>query len=175
MRVLVLPLVGLVLALSACGSDGEESAPKAGASSAQPSKASTFDVKGLVLLSDEDMTMPAFDEVLDPCDFDAVCSFPAGEPCEAGSEGYGDIAEGASVAVLDDSGKAIGLGSLGPGGSKAKDDVWEDNGNYPPCMFGFTVSDVPEGGSIYAVQVGNRSPVRFTRADASGLILSIGD
>lgn len=93
----------------------------------------------------------------------------AGDDCTA-VDGYGDIASGAEVDIVDGAGKVLAIGNLGDG--KVTSDTYG-------CQFDFTVPDVPMGGSIYGVKVGNgnRGIVHFSKAQmfgGGGPALSLG-
>lgn len=78
--------------------------------------------------------------------------------------GYLDIREGAQVTVTDEHDVVIALGSLDPGHTlDAK------------CIFGFTVTGVPEGKHFYSVEVAHRGALQYTR-DGVGkeLALTLG-
>jgi hypothetical protein len=83
-----------------------------------------------------------------------------------GTNGYDDIQEGAGVVVYNADGKKIGLGRLDAGEPGAYANV--------QCSFDFTVSDVPESGSIYSVEVASRGEVSFDRDQADDVELSLG-
>jgi len=86
-------------------------------------------------------------------------------------DGYGDIREGAQVTVKDAAGTVIALGRLDPGHTV------DSNGTFASkCIFGFTLTDVPEGKDFYLVEVSHRGELRYTRGDlASALTLTLGD
>ena len=76
-----------------------------------------------------------------------------GDPC-AGTEGYGDIAEGTAVVVRNASNKKVGLGQLGPGEREALTEIDRpDEAGW--CVFPLSVKDVPASGNIYSIEVGN--------------------
>lgn len=79
--------------------------------------------------------------------------------------GFSDLTKGADVKIRDSNGKVVGIGEL-KGGTR-----------FSParCKFDFTIDDVPEGDSIYSIEVAHRGEVPFKRADAESLSLSMGD
>jgi hypothetical protein len=80
-----------------------------------------------------------------------------------GSGGYDDISPGAQVTIKDSAGKVVAVGSLGDGVSSGG-----------ACTFNFTVSDVPGGSKIYAVEVSHRGDINFTRSEAEDVSLTLG-
>lgn len=105
------------------------------------SSASSFTLRGALSLTDP---VP-----LDP-DHTTGC---------AGSGGYDDIVEGASVTVYDASGAVVGTGALGAGKYASEDST-------APCVFRFAVAGVPAGAKFYQVEVSHRGKVNVTSAEA---------
>lgn len=68
--------------------------------------------------------------------------------------GYGDVEEGLQVTVGDNTGAALGVGELDAGEISAD-----------ACVFEFEVDDVPEGETIYELEVGSRGVLTYKRAD----------
>lgn len=114
-------------------------------SSSAGSKPKTFDAHGIVEVGGQGSTRD-------------------GQTCE-GSGGYGDMVPGGQVTIYNAAGEAIALGSLNEGTSL----------NFG-CVFDFDVSDVPaqDGSDIYSVEVTHRGQIKFTRAEASSLALTLG-
>lgn len=87
-----------------------------------------------------------------------------GDTC-AGAGGYSDLTEGADIVIRDSDGKKIAIGELGAGSIP-------DEG--AGCDFKFKVDDVPDAGGIYSIEVSHRGEVSFKKADADGLVLTVG-
>jgi len=87
-----------------------------------------------------------------------------GDGC-AGTGGYSDIAEGASVTIYDDSSKIVGTGHLG-------NSTMIGSGG---CEFDFSVQ-VPGGKPFYQVEVTHRGKVTYSADDvkAGNVELSLG-
>lgn len=81
-------------------------------------------------------------------------------PC-TGDGGYDDLHAGATVTVTDADGSVVALGSLGSGRLQS------DGSAFPPCVFPFTVSDVPAGFGFYGVEVSHRGSVPVTGEEAA--------
>lgn len=89
--------------------------------------------------------------------------------------GYDDIRTGAQVSVRDEASKVIALGRLDAGHVAEQFTEGALVGYAYKCVFGFTVADVPEGHSIYSVEVSHRGELQYARADLnSALALSLG-
>lgn len=73
----------------------------------------------------------------------------------SGSGGEGDIVQGATITVYDAGGKVVGSGSLGSGRYASDDSV-------APCVFRFSVPNVPGGSKFYQVEVSHRGKVTFS-------------
>lgn len=82
---------------------------------------------------------------------EASSRIDVGDPC-AGSGGYSDIRDGASVTVRDEDGTIIGTAALGGGiltGARV-------------CRFLFRVPELPAA-AFYAVEVSHRGEQRYSR------------
>ncbi|WP_435173278.1 hypothetical protein [Actinacidiphila sp. bgisy145] len=90
---------------------------------------------------------------------DATDLTPEATSC-AGTGGYDDIVEGASVTVYDAAGAVVAEGALGAG-SRAKAG-YDDS----PCRFAVTVPGVPAGSKFYSVEVSHRGKLTVSAADA---------
>lgn len=104
-----------------------------------------------------------------PQTFDVSGSIERRGACDSDYEEYfPDLREGAQVTVLNSGSEAVGLGDV--------DGSLSAPGGFGPCIYTFTVQDVPAGESdIYSLRIGSREPYQFTRAEASSLSLSLGD
>jgi hypothetical protein len=147
-RTIVVAL-GVAAFVSACGTSGSshQAAPESSASSSAVPL--TFNVGGSLALVGSRQHIGRY----------GACS---------GSGGYDDLANGAQVSILDNTGKTIGLGELENG----------SRGLGSECDWTFVVRDVPdtEGpDGIYSVEVTHRGKVSFKRSEASLVKLSIGD
>jgi hypothetical protein len=91
--------------------------------------------------------------------------------------GYSDIRSGAQVTVKDGAGAVIALGALDPGKTIANREFSDGTGYLATkCVFGFTVTGVPDGQQFYAVEVSHRGELRYTRSDLdTALTLTLGD
>lgn len=154
--------VVLVPALSGCGA-GDESDSGASPSSETSSStstpstaAATFNLSGTVTITDlggyyNQGNYPG-----------AFCT---------GDSGYEDIREGAQVVVRDADGTQVAVGELGPGsmtGNPRKDLT-------AGCAFPLMVFGVPDGSSIYSIEVSHRGELSYKRAELDGpLDLTIG-
>lgn len=87
----------------------------------------------------------------------------------AGQNGYEDITAGAQVVVQDNSDKTVGLGQLD--GGVMSDRVSSVDAQ---CVFAFSVSDVPAAGNIFSIEVAHRGQVKFKRANADSVSLTLG-
>ncbi|MFE5368191.1 hypothetical protein [Streptomyces mirabilis] len=76
-----------------------------------------------------------------------------------GSDGFGDIRQGAGVTVYDAEGKILGTGALGPGRYASEDST-------APCVFAVKVPGVPEGSKFYQVEISHRGKVTVSSAEA---------
>lgn len=88
------------------------------------------------------------------------------DDCSAGTGGYSDIREGASVVITDASGKKLAVGSLKEG---------KPYGESRLCTFGFSIEDIPGGEGPYSVEVGSRGEVAFTEDEADSIVISLGN
>lgn len=85
-----------------------------------------------------------------------------GSQC-VGDGGYSDIAPGAQVVVTDDTGKTVGVGSLGAGS-------WIGS----HCEWPFEV-EVPDGSAFYGVEVSHRGRVQYPADElAEPITLTLG-
>lgn len=91
-----------------------------------------------------------------------------GDECN-GRDGFADVRQGAQVAVTDAAGKVVGLGALGAGAGSAV-----GNNTVTRCVFTLAVTNIPDGGEIYGIQVAHRGVVNFRRMDAVGMTLDLG-
>lgn len=80
-----------------------------------------------------------------------------------GVDGYDDIDSGAQVVIRDGDGTKVAIGAL--------EDGYVQNGD---CIFLFFVTDVPEGGGVYSVEVAHRGEVAFSESEAGVLHLTLG-
>lgn len=80
-----------------------------------------------------------------------------------GDGGYGDISAGAAIIIRDAQGQQVGLGELMTG--REIDSV--------TCEFSFAVTDVPDGGDKYSIEVSDRGQVPFDREEASDVQISL--
>lgn len=93
------------------------------------------------------------------------------DTCPLSGGGFADIRHGTPVTVYDSSGKAVALGALGLEAPASK--IGEKTSR---CYFSFDVSGVPEGDSIYSIEIGHRGRVQFTREALRAVVdLKIGD
>lgn len=102
--------------------------------------------------------VPAAFELKGTISLDSKGSFSMAPKC-GGKDGYDDINPGATVVIYDSGDKVLATGSL-DGGKYAK------AGGSGPCVFPFTVKDVPGGEKFYQVQVSHRGKVPVEAADA---------
>jgi hypothetical protein len=72
--------------------------------------------------------------------------------------GYSDVGPGTSVTVEDETGRVVGVGTLGEGRL--------DYGSEAVCVFPFTVVGVPRA-AFYTVSVGRRGGLAFSFEDLS--------
>ncbi|MFF2536946.1 hypothetical protein [Streptomyces cyaneofuscatus] len=79
----------------------------------------------------------------------------AGDDGCAGTGGYDDIAEGASVTVYNGAGEIAATGSLGTATYAAG-----------ICLFDVSVDNVPKGEKFYQVEVSRRGKVQLTAKQA---------
>ncbi|WP_207083484.1 hypothetical protein [Nocardioides sp. S5] len=148
--------------LTGCASDNEPT----NASETQAAEPETFTVVGAIKVVDRD-----------GIDLNFMDDLNVGDECTT-NPGYGDIAAGAQVTVLDSKGEAVGVGSIGDG--ELTVDGFEmlgggsANGVTEGCKFPFKVEDIPEGGNIYSISVGMRPDYQFTRDEALSLTLVLG-
>ncbi|SDM80444.1 hypothetical protein [Allokutzneria albata] len=93
----------------------------------------------------------------------------SGTSC-AGTGGYSDIREGASVTVYDPQGAVIAIGQLDSSYSSATSTYTQ------PCTFSFAVSNVPGQHRFYQVEVSRRGKVTSERdaAKSGSVSLSLG-
>lgn len=82
-------------------------------------------------------------------------------------DGVTSTLPGAPVVVKDNSGKTVGLSSLGTGVYLADPGGALDSSN---CSFPFSVTDVPADAPFYTVEVANGVPVTFTKNDVAAPI-----
>jgi len=80
-----------------------------------------------------------------------------------GIDGYDDIDSGAQVVIRDGDGTKVAIGAL--------EDGYVQDGD---CIFLFFVTDVPEGGGVYSVEVSHRGEVAFSEDEAGVLHLTLG-
>jgi hypothetical protein len=90
--------------------------------------------------------------------------FSPSADCQANLDNT-DVRAGAQVVVRNADGKDVGLGQLGAGKF--------DNGS--SCLVPFEIDDVPTGSDIYSVEVAHRGEVKFSRADAGHLSITLGN
>jgi hypothetical protein len=80
--------------------------------------------------------------------------------------GFSDIAPGTQVTIKDASSKVLALGNLGAG--RVTELFGDDTvlpGSAYKCTFYFSVENVPEGESIYSIEVAHRGELRYSRVD----------
>lgn len=93
-----------------------------------------------------------------------------GKFCEGEwDKGYGDIVYGMQLTIVDSSGDAVALGSLGEGRAA---DPWHYGTR--ECVFPFEISGVPDSGTIYGITMGDRGTVNFSIEEADNLQITIG-
>lgn len=107
---------------------------------AEPEAPSTFELKGKLSLA-------------------STGAFSMAPKC-GGKNGYDDINPGAAVVIYDAAEKVLATGSLGEG-------RYASGGGSGPCVFEFTVKDVPTGEKFYQVQVSHRGKIPVQAADAT--------
>jgi hypothetical protein len=98
--------------------------------------------------------------------------------------GYADVRVGAQVTIKDAGGVVIAVGALDVGHTSDVQSLPKFNSdtatieNVPQatqCVFGFSVADVPEDMSFYAIEVSHRGELRYQRDTLSKpLMLSLG-
>ncbi|WP_214103285.1 hypothetical protein [Acrocarpospora catenulata] len=125
----------LTLTIAACGST-EAAAPT-------PSAPATFTASGTVLA------------------FGASWSNKEGEECGYTSRQSEDIKPGLRLVLSDNTGKTVGIGTLGVGILTL--------GDSPPetqrCVFHFSIADVPADSPFYGLKIGDRDPVDYSAAE----------
>ncbi len=88
-----------------------------------------------------------------------------------GTGGYDDIGGGTGVVLRDGDGNVVGSSELAIADREAF-------GNTPGCVYTFTFADVPDV-PFYAVEVGDRGEIVYSRADLAGagwrITASLGD
>jgi hypothetical protein len=89
-------------------------------------------------------TMSLFDD-LTPSKYDDGNFVMLSDSRCAGTGGYSDLREGASVTVYGKSGERLGLGSL--------DSSYGEEGF---CIFSYSIPDIPAGEGFYSVEVTHR-------------------
>ncbi len=89
------------------------------------------------------------------------------------AQGYDDVDTGTQVTIRDADGKTIGTATLGDGAKTGESQPWNGNMAFP-CTFDFS-AEVPAS-DFYAVEVGSRGEVTFTREEVEngGVALSVG-
>lgn len=155
-------LTVIFLALAGCAAEGNTASPPV--VTVTPSQTPTatptdFTISGSVLLNEEEVTV--YDEE------DDTCILPSG---------YQDL-PGAQVTVTDEAGTVLALGELDTGvaGGKVTDDDGEVVDLATNCTFDLKIDGVPDGGSIYGVEVASRGVVNFRRAQLDAKIeLTLG-
>lgn len=109
---------------------------------------------------------PAF-EMWGAVRLDSEGAFSMNPEC-GGKDSYDDINPGAPVTVYDGTGKALAKGTLDKGKFEGKDLL-------APCVFTFSVVNVPGGLDSYQVEVSHRGRVSVSSAEAKSLVvLSLG-
>lgn len=101
-------------------------------------------VGAVLVLRGDTITVSGTLELRNPDGFHQV----GGSHC-VGDGGYSDIAPGAQVVITDDTGKTVGVGSLGAGS-------WIG----AHCEWPFEV-EVPGGSAFYGVEVSHRGRVQY--------------
>ncbi|MCP3802584.1 hypothetical protein NLX83_25255 [Allokutzneria sp. A3M-2-11 16] len=94
----------------------------------------------------------------------------SGTTC-AGTGGYSDIREGASVTVYDPQGSVIAIGHLGTSSTSTTTSSYSE-----PCTFKFEVAGVPGHHRFYQVEVSRRGKVTSEQnaAKSGSVALSLG-
>jgi hypothetical protein len=125
-----------------------ESRTGGGAASAAPVPPAEFPVTGTVTLTGPSVAA-------------------AGASC-AGTGGYADVREGATVTIADAAGTVVATGTLG----RAR----ADSPSSTSCAFPFTVARVPSGSRFYLVEVGHHGAWTYSGAYLSsvGAALQLG-
>lgn len=163
-KLAALPLVGVMLAASACGG----STPTSAAASSTPAPIVTVTGQVVIPFVGADLFVPdARDTTVPPGPF---AKPTAGDPC-VGLGAYADVEQNATVAITGDTGQTLAMASLDPGivGSvrKGTEDVYA-------CLFLFNTT-VPGGQRSYTVKVGQRDPLTYTAQQiAQPLAISVG-
>lgn len=91
--------------------------------------------------------------------------------------GFSDIESGGQITITNESGKIVALGTLDVGHTLESMPEGSPDGplSATRCTFGFSVPSVPEGQNFYAIQMGHRTPLKYTRAElATPLSLTLG-
>lgn len=98
--------------------------------------------------------------------------------------GFSDIASGGQVTITNESGKVVALGTLDAGRATGvmvlptfnpETGQIEQVPQATKCVFGFSVPSVPEGENFYAIEMGHRKPLKYTRSElATPLSLTLG-
>jgi hypothetical protein len=93
----------------------------------------------------------------------SVPGVKVGDSCGGSTYGVNDVGLGATVTILDAAGKKVALGELGDG---VADDI--------TCKLPFKVTGVPDGGTVYTVQVGESVDRDFKRSEADNVGVVVG-
>jgi hypothetical protein len=89
---------------------------------------------------------------------------PMGYSC-AGDGDYNDLGPGTTVTVHDETGKLLAKGSIESSSSQSGS-----------CMLNFTVYNIPDGGTLYKVEVSHRGQMSYTEAEAkAGINIQFGN
>lgn len=106
-----------------------------------------------------------------------------GGSCVTGG-GYTDIESGGQVTITNESSKVVAIGILDAGHTSEvqvlptfnpESGQIEQVPQATKCVFGFSVPSVPEGENFYAIQMGHRTPLKYTRSElATPLSLTLG-
>lgn len=144
MKSLAVVAAAAAVLVTGCGSSSDGPSQKA------DPKPKTFAIAGTVSVWAPDISVPNGNTV------GAECSSKGG---------YEDITMNADVVVRDASGTKVGLGRLGPGV------IADAGGGLPECTYPLEVSDVPDTGEIFTLQIGSHPEKTLKRADLDHLEL----
>lgn len=142
-------VVAALVAVAGCSATPE---PASSPSPSQP--AATFTVRGNLALAQTTLNRNTAD------------------PSCAGRGGYSDIRNGAQVKISDASGKIVALGELEDAFAVQMNEGMPGTSH---CVLYFKVEGVPDGGSMYGIEVSHRGVVQFARDEIEDVSLNLGD
>ena len=164
MAVGIVALTSLVIALAACQApDGGDAQP----STAPPSQQATEEtavnpitVQGSILMTAGGQRGLEWNNGIDESGTDWICL------------GYGPMAVGSQVLVLDGQGATVGLGEIAGAGKVTNQQLVEAASTQvdiePVCAFPFVVEQVQPGLDFYTFQAGQFSSLVIAEADLLG-------